>query len=406
MRSPSPSGDQRYRFPVCSIMVAMMIASAVLNQVPRAFTQEIAATPSVGQPPSPQFGARELSRAFRNAAKKATPGVVTVLSYGQKSPPRGKPATPEDSPESEESTPAIPDDGSGPRAPSQTASNGKTLPLTGLGSGAIIDPDGLIITNNHVISRAQRVMVQLPDETEYTATAVHGDPDSDVAVIRIESDQPLPAVDVGDSDQLEIGDWVLAIGSPFKLEATVSAGIISAKNRKLKRITRGRLLQTDAAINPGNSGGPLIDLDGNVIAINTAIATRNGSYQGIGFAIPINQADWIARELSEHGEVRRAAIGITGVVLNRKNARLFKLPEDLGILVYQIITGSAAERAGVQKLDVILEFAGERVTNPSELQEIIERKPIGSMQSMKLYRGGEEVDVEVRLAPINDPTAE
>ncbi len=193
---------------------------------------------------------------------------------------------------------------------------------------------------------------------------------------------------MGDSDALEIGDWVLAIGSPFRLEATVSAGIISAKDRALRRINRGRLIQTDAAINPGNSGGPLIDLDGQVIAISTAIATRNGGYQGVGFAIPINQAKWIAQELAEHARVRRAAIGIRMAELNPKIASKFNLPAGMGVLAYQVIEDSAADRAGVKPLDVIQEFAGETVREPASLQEVIERLPVGSTQEMKVYRKG------------------
>lgn len=320
-----------------------------------------------------QASARALSRAFRSAAKKATPAVVTILSYGQN-------ITAED----------------GEKDPSKQ--------LTGLGSGVIVSEDGMVITNNHVITGAKRVVVQLYDETEIPATDVHGDPDSDIATLRISRDEPFARTEIGESDRLEIGDWVLAIGSPFRLEATVSAGIISAKNRTLQRIKRGRLLQTDAAINPGNSGGPLIDLDGRVIAISTAIATRNGGYQGIGFAIPIKQAKWIADELKDHGTVRRAAIGVSMAELNPKIANRFKLPVGLGVLVYQVITDSVADRAGIKPRDVIMEFAGERVRDPGDLQEAIERQPIGSIQDVKVSRKGEEKMFRVELAPLDDPT--
>ncbi|TWU24212.1 Periplasmic serine endoprotease DegP precursor [Novipirellula galeiformis] len=336
-----------------------------------------------------QAGPRALSKAFRVAARRATPSVVTVFSYGQNV-----------------EVPAEDDDTErpGPTPPPRENADGDSLPLTGLGSGVIVDKNGLIITNNHVITGAKKVVVQLADETEIEAVEVHGDADSDIAIVRIQRDTPFPFAAIGDSDQMEIGDWVLAIGSPFRLEATVSAGIISAKHRTLQRIRRGRLLQTDAAINPGNSGGPLIDLDGKTIAISTAIATRNGSYQGIGFAIPINQAKWIADELDEHGRVRRAAIGIQLSELSPKVAKKVNLPVGLGVLVYQVITGSAAERAGLKPLDVILEFAGERVRKPSSLQEVVERKPIGSMQEVKIYRAGKEMIVQVELATIEDPT--
>ena len=355
-----------------------------------------------------QAGPRALSRAFRLAAKKASPAVVTVFSYGQ-----GQP----EAMEIEDEDPDLPDgllpelspsDDSNRRrtlpGPSAESDSGEAIPLTGIGSGVIRDPGGWIITNHHVVSGAQKVVVQLADELELVATEVHGDPESDVAVLRVEYDGDLPAAEFGDSNSLEIGDWVLAIGSPFKLEATVSAGIISAKNRTLRSIRRSRMLQTDAAINPGNSGGPLIDLDGRVIAISTAIATRNGGYQGIGFAIPINQAKWIAEELAEFGRVRRAAIGVTSVELNRRVAAQVKLPIGLGVLAYQVIDGSAADRAGIRVMDVILEFAGERVRDPRSLREVVERSPVGSTQVVKISRRGEELDLEITLAPLEDPT--
>ena len=337
-------------------------------------------------------GPRALSRAFRNAARKATPATVTILSYGQvnvmanQNPPAA-PANPLQ----------------GDSKPEERPEPDKNQ-LTGVGSGVIVSKDGMIITNNHVITGAKRVVVKLADETEVEATAVRGDVDSDVATLNIERKGGFPAVELGNSDLLEIGDWVLAIGSPFRLEATVSAGIISAKDRALRRISRGRLLQTDAAINPGNSGGPLVDLDGRAIAISTAIASRNGSYQGIGFAIPINQAKWIADELAQHNKVRRAAIGIRMAELNPKIAGKFKLPVGLGVLAYQITKDSAAEKAGIEPLDVILEFAGEKVSDPSSFQEIVERKPVGSIQDIKIYRKGKEIMLKVELATLEDPT--
>lgn len=350
-----------------------------------------------------QAGPRALSRAFRIAARKATPAVVTVYAYGQH-PDRGGSERQGEGQEADPQPSPRPQHRLGPTPPGQRDADGDVLPLTGLGSGVIIDPGGLVLTNHHVITAAARVVVQISDDTEVTASEVHSDPASDVAVLRIERESPFPAAELGDSDAMAIGDWVLAIGSPFKLQATVSAGIISAKNRTISRIRRGRLVQTDAAINPGNSGGPLIDLDGRVIAISTAIATRNGGYQGIGFAIPINQAEWIARELDQHGEVRRAAMGIRLAELNPRIAKQVDLPVGLGVLAYQVIADSAADRAGLQNLDVILEFAGERVRDPGSLQEVVERKPVGSTQQVKVYRDGEEMTFDVQLAPLEDPT--
>jgi len=359
-----------------------------------------------------QSGPRSLSRAFRAAAAKATPSVVTVFAYGQ-DPTGALQAAPDKEGQAEDPSAAPPEstddlgdvqEGVGPTPPPRFGAGGQNLPVTGLGSGVILSADGLIITNNHVIAGAQRVVVQLFDQTELEVSEVSGDPDSDIATLRVDSPEPLVAATIGDSDLLEIGDWVLAIGSPFKLEATVSAGIISAKNRTIRRIRRGKLLQTDAAINPGNSGGALTDLDGDVIGINTAIASRNGSYQGIGFAIPMNQARWIAEELATHGAVRRAAMGIRLADLNKRVAVKLNLPIGMGVLVYQVIDKSAAAQAGIQPLDVIVEFAGERVRQASDLQEIVERKPIGSLQTVKVVRGDKELELSVRLAPIEDPT--
>ena len=364
--------------------------------------------------PDVQAEPRALSRAFRSAAKKATPSVVTILSFGQNT-AGDAPAKKNDDGSSngddkakgdEDASPnegATPESGEPMPSPLQSE-DGSSLPITGLGSGFILTSDGRIVTNNHVIAGAKKVIVQLPDQTELEAFDIHGDVESDVATLRIKPTEPVIAATLGNSDSLEIGDWVLAIGSPFKLEATVSAGIISAKHRTIDRIKRGRLLQTDAAINPGNSGGPLIDLDGDVVAINTAIATRNGGYQGIGFAIPINQAKWIADELYDHGRVRRAAIGIRLAELNRKVATKLNLPIGIGVVVYQVIEGSAAAKSGMQPLDVITEFAGENVRRANDLQEIVERLPIGSTQGVKVLRSGEVVELQVHLAPMEDPT--
>lgn len=351
-----------------------------------------------------QAGPRALSRAFRLAAAKATESVVTVFAYGPAAGTESVDAKADPLEGRGDETERNEGGDVGPTPPPRTGSGGQNLVVSGLGSGVIFSADGLIVTNNHVVAGAQRVVVQLFDQTELEVQKVSGDADSDIAVLRVDSPEPLKAATLGDSESLEIGDWVLAIGSPFKLEATVSAGIISAKNRSILRIRRGRLLQTDAAINPGNSGGALIDLDGDVIGINTAIATRSGSYQGIGFAIPISQVAWIADELSSHGKVRRAAMGIRLADLNKPVATKLNLPIGMGVLVYQVIGKSAAAQAGIEPLDVIIEFAGERVRQASDLQEIVERKPIGSVQKIKVARGQQEIDLEVRLAPSEDPT--
>jgi len=233
--------------------------------------------------------ARQLSTAFRQAAKDALPGMVSIETVGKSAQAGGQQVDPEDlfggTPFGElfKNDPRF--KGFGKRSPQQ-------MPRShGMGSGFVIDPSGIILTASHVVANADSVTVKLHDGRVYTATDIKNDPRTDVAIVRIKPEGQLPSIRLGDSDTTEIGDWVLAIGSPFGLDATVTAGIISAKGRGGMRITdREDFLQTDAAINPGNSGGPLINLMGEVIGINTAISTRSGGYDGVGFAVPINLA--------------------------------------------------------------------------------------------------------------------
>ena len=182
-------------------------------------------------------------------------------------------------------------------------------PHDGMGSGVIIDKSGIVLTNNHVVEGADTVTVRLSDGREFKATDIKTDPQTDLAVLHIKAKGDLPAAHLGNCDNLEIGDWVIAIGNPFGQEKTVTAGIISGKGRELGS-QRTKFLQTDAAINPGNSGGPLVNLDGEVVGINTAIASNSGGYQGIGFAIPINQAKWVTEQLIKNGSVSRAYLGV------------------------------------------------------------------------------------------------
>lgn len=357
--------------------------------------------------------AKELSLAFRRAAEKAQPSVVTIVSkYDMRNSqrmrdlrrlledpqlrdrfPRPRDVPPEDSEEGEE------------------GGEGDILGFnTNVGSGVITDASGLILTNNHVVAEASEVIVRLPDGTELPAKDIRTDPMSDLAILRVETDVKLPAARLGDSDKMEIGDWVIAIGNPFELESTVSAGIISGKGRGIARIQRGQLLQTDAAINPGNSGGPLVNLDGEVVGINTAIATSSGGYQGVGFAIPSKRATWVAKELLENGKVRRAYLGIRIGELTADAARKMKLAARSGVWVIGVIKDGPAAAAGVKDNDVIVEFAGLPVQAPGNLQELVEDKEIGSKQSLIVMRDGKRVALEVELKPLPtqllDPRAE
>jgi serine protease Do len=340
--------------------------------------------------------AKALSLAFRQAAESTMPSVVTLISKTKPrfnrdredlrellDDPRFRRLFPEGELPSEDQEEGVPNDV--PAIPTQ------------IGAGVIIDASGVILTNNHVVQDADEIIVRLEDGQELKVTDVKTDPLSDLAVVQIKPEEKLKPARLGDSSQLNIGDWVIAIGSPFELEATVSAGIISGKGRGIEKIQRGKLLQTDAAINPGNSGGPLVNLDGEVVGINTAIATSNGGYQGIGFAIPANRVKWVARELREYGRVRRAFLGIRIDELGPVAARKLGLAARSGVYVKEVINGSPAEQAGLKTNDVIVEFAGERVLGPRDLQDVVEQKPIDSQQTFRVMRKGESVELNVTL---------
>ncbi|MFM8325267.1 MAG: S1C family serine protease, partial [Pirellulaceae bacterium] len=216
-----------------------------------------------------------------------------------------------------------------------------------IGSGVILDSKGLIVTNAHVVQDARQVLVRLEDGREFRGRDVKADPKSDSAILYIDCPDPLASVQMGDSDRLAVGDWVLAIGSPFNIEQTVSAGIISGKARVLQGLVGGQLLQTDAAINPGNSGGALVDLNGQLVGMNTAIASKTGAFQGIGFAIPSNRLQWLVSELVTHGLVRRALMGVTTNQIPQELAEQLKIPVRGGVYVTRLVKDGPAAQAGI-----------------------------------------------------------
>ena len=264
----------------------------------------------------------------------------------------------------------------------------------GMGSGVIVDKSGIVLTNNHVVAGADEVTVRLSDEREFKAVDIKTDPATDLAVLRIEGAGSLPYAKLGDSDELQIGDWVIAVGNPFGLDSTVSAGIISSKGRELSS-SRSSFLQTDAAINPGNSGGPLLNLDGEVVGINTAIASNSGGYQGIGFAIPSSQAKWVMQQLIKSGVVQRAYLGIKPGEVSTDLASHFGVSRRAGVLVEEVLPNTPAARAGLKEGDVITEFAGKKVHGPRDLVEAVERTPIDSKQELKLLRDGKPIELQV-----------
>ncbi|MEK6324660.1 MAG: trypsin-like peptidase domain-containing protein [Acidobacteriota bacterium] len=270
----------------------------------------------------------------------------------------------------------------------------------GTGSGVIVNPAGFILTNAHVVRRANKIRVKLWDGVETDAKVVGVDTQTDLAVIKIESNKPLPIARMGDSDKLTVGDWVLAIGSPFGLEQTVTAGIISAKDRVTDSGSNPfqQFLQTDAAINPGNSGGPLVNLAGEVIGINTQIATNTGAYSGIGFALPSVTAVDIYNQLVTDGRVRRGFLGINPQEMSPQIARLNKVPDGQGVLVRDVTnSASPAGRAGLQSGDVITSINGQRVKTVRDLIRRIASLPVGSLASIDYVRAGERRTANVKL---------
>lgn len=258
----------------------------------------------------------------------------------------------------------------------------------GIGSGVVIDRSGIILTNNHVVAGGGTVVVRLSDGREFTATEVLTDPITDIAVVKIDGAEDLTAAAIGDSDTAEVGDWVMALGQPFGLESTVTAGIISAKHRGIGITERDNFLQTDAAINPGNSGGPLVNLRGEIIGINTAISSRGGGNDGVGFAVPSNMVRWVADQLLDGGKVRRAYLGIGIQPVDAELASSLGIPPRGGVLVSDVMKGTPAAQTGLQAGDVIIQFDGKPVTKPSELQLLVERSEFGSQVDVQVNRNG------------------
>ncbi|HHT9152515.1 MAG TPA: DegQ family serine endoprotease [Candidatus Hypogeohydataceae bacterium YC40] len=267
----------------------------------------------------------------------------------------------------------------------------------GFGSGVIVDPKGYILTNNHVVEEADEIYVTTADKKESKAKVIGRDAPTDVAVIKIEAEN-LPAAVLGDSDKIKVGDWAIAIGNPFGLNLTVTAGIISAVGRSQVGIADYEdFIQTDAAINPGNSGGPLLNLKGEVIGINTAIFTRTGGYQGIGFAIPISMAKTVMKSLIETGKVTRGWLGVAIQDITEELAKSFNIPTTTGALVSDVTPNSPAEKAGMQRGDVIVEFEGKEIRDISHLRNTVAQTLVGKEAKVKVLRSGKPVELTVTI---------
>lgn len=347
--------------------------------------------------------ARELSAAFRFAAQEVLPAVVTIQKKPEPITRREQRRVPQRNPFEgtpfedmfRENDPLYEFFRELPDRPRRRG--------VGMGSGVIVDPSGVILTNNHVVEGDGTIEVQLSDGRTFEATRVETDPRTDLAVVWIDEAGPLKSARLGNSDELEIGDWVLAVGHPFGLFQSVTAGIISAKGRGIGVAMREDFIQTDAAINPGNSGGPLINLEGEVVGINTAISSRTGGYQGAGFAIPINLAKWVSEQLVKTGTVRRAYLGTEIGPVTAELAEQFGVDVNNGALVTHVIPESPADEGGIEPGDVVVEFGDKRVKNPHDLVAAVERASIGERQRVEVIRDGQRrtLGVTVKLQPKN-----
>jgi serine protease Do len=268
------------------------------------------------------------------------------------------------------------------------------------GSGFIVDKNGYILTNFHVVEKADSIKVKIPnDQEEYRAKLIGYDPETDIAVIKIDAKRALPPARIGNSDAVQVGDWAIAIGSPFGLEATVTAGIVSATGRDVPGAEQfQRFIQTDAAINPGNSGGPLLNINGEVIGINTAIATQSGGYQGVGFALPANAAAAVYNSIIRSGKMSRGSIGIQFSKANQRPELMKGLGLTAGVIVIKVTPGGPAEKGGMKDEDVIVGFNGKPVKDGDDLVNRVSTTPIGSTATVTVDRGGKKLDLQLTIA--------
>jgi serine protease Do len=393
-----------------TLSIGVIVGTLVSTGVKAAKDQAVApgATPLVI--PNPV----QLSNAFSQLAKQLEPSVVNISSeYVQKAPAvRGRKRA---QPQQQEQQPDDEDDDNGmPDLFERFFGNPNATPQTGprksysLGSGVVVDKAGYILTNNHVVEKATRVKVKFNgDPADYDAKVIGTDPATDVAVLKVDRSNLVPAK-VGNSDGVQVGDWAVAIGSPFGFQATVTAGIISAKSRDISDTTDPTLagfqhfLQTDAAINPGNSGGPLLNISGEVIGINTMIASRSGGYQGIGFALPINDAVKVYNQIIKTGKVTRGSIGISFANQDDRNREFVKAyGSTQGIFVQKVEPGGPAEKGGLQPGDVITALNGKPVTRGQELMDQVADSAVGQTMKITVMRDGKKQDFNVVIGDRN-----
>ena len=274
-----------------------------------------------------------------------------------------------------------------------------------LGTGFVIDREGFILTNNHVVEQTEELKVRFSDEKEFDAKIIGRDPKTDLALIKVDVPEPLTPLKLGDSDTLQVGDWVVAIGNPFGLGNTVTAGIVSAKYRQIGGGPYDNFIQTDAPINPGNSGGPLLNLDGEVVGVNSAIFSQTGGNIGIGFAVPINMAKQLLPQLRQ-GKVRRSWLGVMVQNITPDLKSALNLKTDEGALVSDVVAGGPAEKSGIKRGDVILQFDGKVIRTSRDLPFIVASTPIGKTVVVEVMRDNQRVNLQVKTEELNEETDE
>ncbi len=389
------------------VLVAFVgLGIGICSQIPHVITKlSYAAETGRALAAKDQLAAADaVSHSFKDVAKALVPSVVSIRSVTRMEAPRrgerprrGQPQIPEEFRDffgddffdrfGPDAMPGVPD---GPRE------------RQGMGSGVVVSDDGFVVTNNHVIQGATELKVSLFDGRTFDAEVVGTDAKTDLAVLKIDAGNLVPA-DFGDSDAMEVGDWVLAVGSPFELNHTVTAGIVSAKGRSQLRITDyDDFIQTDAAINPGNSGGPLVNLRGEVIGICTAIVSRTGGYQGIGFAIPSNMVSMVRDAIIRQGRVQRGQLGALIQDMTEELAESFGFDSTDGVLIGDVLPGSPAEKAGIQSGDIVVEYQGRAVKSANELRNSVAATSPGTNATLILFRDGERQTIRVEIGELPD----
>jgi serine protease Do len=373
--------------PLIALLFTLLLASPAWAQ-----QRQAPAEPRGAPKSDPRAMLRALEDAFAAVADRATPAVVHVSTVPKKQPAGAQEEVPERFKEffGDEFY-----DRYFRRRPREDA--------RATGSGVLVDPKGYILTNNHVIENAQEIIVRLSDQRKFTARLVGRDPKTDLAVLKVDAPSPLPVAELGDSSQLRVGQWAIAIGNPFGLDRTVTVGIISATARTRVGVTQyDNFIQTDASINPGNSGGPLLNVDGKVIGINTAIVAAG---QGIGFAIPINQARDVMQQLITRGRVVRGWLGIVIQDLTDQLAGSFGVKEGGGVLVAEVMKGSPADTAGLKAGDIVVELGGSAIKEVPDLQRRVAAVKPGQTMKLTVIRERKPMSFSVKMGemPSDEP---